>query len=91
VTVIEEIGAIMDEMIEIEVRGIIETEATEVDTNTEIGRGTITDEEVEGPMTMMTEGTIHVVVEGRMRVLLSPWAGIGTEDREEKRMPMLLL
>ena len=65
---IEEID-VMDraEMKEIEERGIIVTEVTEVDTNQGIGRGTIV-EEAEDPTITMTDGTTRVVVEGKMRV-----------------------
>jgi hypothetical protein len=66
--VIEEIDVMdMEEMKEIEARGIIVTEATEVDMNTGIERGTIV-EEVEDPMITMIEGITRVVVEGKMRV-----------------------
>jgi hypothetical protein len=88
--VIEEIGVMdMEEMKEIEERGITVTAETEVDMNTGIGRGTIV-EEVEDPTITMIEATIHVVVEGKMRVSQSPW-GIGIEDHVGKRMLMLLL
>jgi hypothetical protein len=66
--VIEEIGVMdMEEMKEIEERGIIVTEVTEVDMNTGIGRGTIV-EEVEDPTITMIEGITRVVVAGKMRV-----------------------
>ena len=65
---IEEIDVMdTDEMKEIEERGIIVIEVTEVDTNTGIGRGTIV-EEVGDLMITMIEGTTRVVVEGKMRV-----------------------
>lgn len=78
-----------DEMKEIEARGIIVTEVTEVDMNTGIGRGTIV-EEVEDPTITMIEGITRVVVEGKMRVLQSPW-DIEIGDHVGKRMLMLLL
>jgi hypothetical protein len=88
--VIEEIGVMdMEEMKEIEARGTIVTEETEVDMNTERGRGTIV-EEAEDPTITMIEGITRVVVEGKMRVSQSPW-GIGIEDHVGKRMRMLLL
>jgi hypothetical protein len=88
--VIEEIGVMdMEEMKEIEERGIIATEVTEVDMNTGKERGTIV-EEVEDPMITMIEATTRVVVEGKMRVLQSLW-DIGIEDHVGKRMLMLLL
>jgi hypothetical protein len=88
--VIEEIGVMdMEEMKEIEERGIIATEVTEVDMNTGKERGTIV-EEVEDPTITMIEVTTRVVVEGKMRVSQSPW-GIGIEDHVGKRMPMRLL
>jgi hypothetical protein len=88
--VIEEIGVMdMDEMKEIEARGTIVTEETEVDMNTGIGRGTIV-EEVEDLTITMIEGITRVVVEEKMRVSQSPW-DIGIEDHVGKRMPMRLL
>jgi len=88
--VIEEIDVMdTDEMKEIEERGIIVTEATEVDMNTGIGRGTIV-EEVEDLMITMIEGITRVVVEGKMRVWQSLW-DIGIEDHVGKRMLMPLL
>jgi hypothetical protein len=88
--VIEEIGVMdMEEMKEIEARGTIVTEETEVDMNTERGRGTIV-EEAEDPTITMIEGITRVVVEGKMRVLQSLW-DIGIEDHVGKRMRMLLL
>jgi hypothetical protein len=66
--VIEETDVMdMEEMKEIEARGTIVTEETEVDMNTGIERGTIV-EGAEDPMITMIEATIHVVVEGKMRV-----------------------
>ena len=56
-----------DEMKEIEERGIIVTEGTEVDMNTGIERGTIV-VEVEDPTITMIEEITRVVVEGKMRV-----------------------
>ena len=65
---IEEIDVMdMDEMKEIEERGIIVTAETEVDMSTGIGRGTIV-EEVEDLMITMIEGITRVVVEEKMRV-----------------------
>ena len=65
---IEEIDVMdMEEMKEIEARGTIVTEVTEVELNTGIGRGTIV-EEVEDPTITMIEGITRVVVEGKMRV-----------------------
>jgi hypothetical protein len=88
--VIEEIDVMdMEEMKETEERGIIVTEVTEVDMNTGIGRGTIV-EEVEDPTITMIEGITRVVVEGKMRVLQSPW-DIGIEDHVGRKMLMLLL
>jgi hypothetical protein len=91
--VIEEIDVMVtDEMIEIEARGIIETEETEVDMNTGIGNDMIMVEEVEDHMIMMIEGITRDVVEGKM-MLLSPWAveDIGIGDHVGMRMLLLNL
>lgn len=79
----------VDEMIEIEARGIIETEVTEME-DTGIERDTKA-EEVEDLMIMMIVEITRVVVEGKMRGLLSQWVDIGIEDHVGKRMLMLLL
>jgi hypothetical protein len=91
--VIEEIDVMVtDEMIEIEAKGIIETEETEVDMNTGIGNDMIMVEEVEDHMIMMIEGITRGVVEGKM-MLLSPWAveDIGIGDHVGMRMLLLNL
>jgi len=81
---------VMAEMTEIEERGIIETEVTEVDMNIGTGTDTTKAEEAGDPMSKMIEETIQGVVEGKMKVSLNLW-DTETGDHVGMRMLTLLL
>jgi hypothetical protein len=73
-------------------RGIIETENETVGTEetTGIGSDTTTAEEVEEAMNTTIE-TVHVVVEGKMKLLQSQWVDIEIGDNVGMKMRLLSL